>query len=223
MSDIGKNIQMFRTKKGISKEALANMLSVDLQIICDFEEGKTEPSIDMLPSLAKALDTDADALCSSAADLEAAMKKRGKYLLLLPVILICGIFLYQLMSSLRTFMQNTFHTGPYVAMGFLVVPTYYAAAGYFSMSLAGCFLHTRPLTCKYVWVVHILLLIALASYYVFIIPSCLSLFIDFPQWGEYFRIPFNFFIIPNNPEILFVLGAALWITHPNKHRALPTL
>ena len=62
MSDIGKNIQMFRTKKGISKEALANMLSVDLQTICDFEEGKTEPSIDMLPSLAKVLDTDADAL-----------------------------------------------------------------------------------------------------------------------------------------------------------------
>ena len=61
---IGERIKTARKAKGLSQEALGEMLDVSFQAVSTWEQGKFIPDSDHLPALAKALDISLDALFS---------------------------------------------------------------------------------------------------------------------------------------------------------------
>ena len=62
MAKIAKNIKTFRTENNMTQDALAEKLSVTRQTISSWENGRTQPDIDMLEALSEALGTDIEAL-----------------------------------------------------------------------------------------------------------------------------------------------------------------
>ncbi len=53
---IGKNIKFFREKKNITQSELADKLCVTRQAVSNWENGKTEPDIEMLNKIASVLE-----------------------------------------------------------------------------------------------------------------------------------------------------------------------
>lgn len=54
--NIGNNIKMFRSEKGISQEKLAVALGISSRTLQNYESGETIPTIDMLFEISKLLD-----------------------------------------------------------------------------------------------------------------------------------------------------------------------
>lgn len=57
-NSVAKNIKKFRNAKDISQEDLAKKLNVTRQAISSWENGKTQPDLDMLMALSKALEVE---------------------------------------------------------------------------------------------------------------------------------------------------------------------
>ena len=53
---VGKNIKFFREKKDITQSELADKLCVTRQAVSNWENGKTEPDIEMLNKIASVLE-----------------------------------------------------------------------------------------------------------------------------------------------------------------------
>lgn len=53
---VGKNIKFFREKKNITQSELADKLCVTRQAVSNWENGKTEPDIEMLNKIASVLE-----------------------------------------------------------------------------------------------------------------------------------------------------------------------
>ncbi len=62
MKSISKNIKEIRIKRNIKQEELAEKLFVTRQTVSNYENGKSQPDIDMLLKIAEALDTDINSL-----------------------------------------------------------------------------------------------------------------------------------------------------------------
>ena len=58
MQNIGKNIRLLRTEKGISQERLAEQLFVSRQTVSNYETGRSRPDVDTLMRISEILETD---------------------------------------------------------------------------------------------------------------------------------------------------------------------
>ena len=62
MNNIGKHISQRRKELGLTQEMLAERLHVTRQSVSNYETARSQPDIEMLKSLAEALDTDIETL-----------------------------------------------------------------------------------------------------------------------------------------------------------------
>ena len=62
MNRIGTNIRKMRLEKKMSQEDLAIRVFTTRQTISNYENGKSNPDVDMLKSIAEALDVDTSQL-----------------------------------------------------------------------------------------------------------------------------------------------------------------
>lgn len=67
-SKIGARIKEYRNKKGLSQEALANMVSVDYRHIASIENGRKYPSLELVILIANALTISADDILMDVLD-----------------------------------------------------------------------------------------------------------------------------------------------------------
>ena len=58
MCDIGKNIRRFRMGQRMTQDELARKLFVTRQTVSNYENGKSQPDIEMLEKIAAVLDVD---------------------------------------------------------------------------------------------------------------------------------------------------------------------
>jgi transcriptional regulator with XRE-family HTH domain len=59
---LGKNLKRIRTKKGISQGDIARTLKVGRSFITNIENGKTNPTLDTIARIAKAIRVSSDEL-----------------------------------------------------------------------------------------------------------------------------------------------------------------
>lgn len=59
---LGKNLKNIRTKKGISQAEIARILNVDRSFVSNIENGKTNPTLSTISSLAQALNVSSSEL-----------------------------------------------------------------------------------------------------------------------------------------------------------------
>ena len=57
MRDIGKNIRDLRVKQNMTQDELAEKLFVTRQTVSNYETGRSRPDVEMLASIAEALNT----------------------------------------------------------------------------------------------------------------------------------------------------------------------
>ncbi|MBO5159993.1 MAG: helix-turn-helix domain-containing protein [Lachnospiraceae bacterium] len=62
MAKVGKYIRIKRNKRGLSQEELAEKLFVSRQTVSNYENGRSNPDIDMLVKIAEVLETDVQTL-----------------------------------------------------------------------------------------------------------------------------------------------------------------
>ena len=89
MSKIAKNIRVLRDLKKLSQEQLAEELSINRSRLGAYEEGRNEPPIDLIISIASFFQISIDALIRgdlSKTDPEALMKI-GKNRILFPILI----------------------------------------------------------------------------------------------------------------------------------------
>lgn len=60
MSSIGERIKYLRKKKPMSQALLADLIGVDRKTIINYEKGETEPSLEIIESIAKVCDVSVD-------------------------------------------------------------------------------------------------------------------------------------------------------------------
>ena len=58
MNQVGKHIKKLRKERDLSQEALAELLHVTRQAVSNWENGKTQPDLDMLERLAAVFQVD---------------------------------------------------------------------------------------------------------------------------------------------------------------------
>lgn len=93
MNDVTRNIKAFRKRENLTQDELAEKLHVTRQAVSNWENGKTQPDIDTLMSLAEALDCDASELIYGEKKTKAPYKKiQKKYLL---IVFICAAVIYE--------------------------------------------------------------------------------------------------------------------------------
>lgn len=93
---VAKNIRKIRKSKNISQENMAKTLNVTRQAISSWENGKTQPDIDMLMNIAKVLDVEMTELIygqKKANDYDAHKKDRIRNSIILAASLIVLIIL----------------------------------------------------------------------------------------------------------------------------------
>lgn len=238
MANVGKNIRNLRTQKKLTQDELAEKLFVSRQTVSNYENGKSNPDIDTLIKIAEIMEVDVNALIYGLPADQTAQKERRTALLLLVILVCVGILLYRCQAFLRVFVQNTFITAPLWIMRVLAFPCYYVLAGWAAMRAAGCFLHARPFTGKYAARIHLAIVLILAGSLILVLPGCVHMLVNallqyyrvsqkiegsysysyfdlIPLWDDLARRVVSF-LIQMPPFLLFLPGAALWITKPDK-------
>ena len=238
MANVGKNIRVLRTKKGMTQDELAEKLFVSRQTVSNYENGKSNPDIDMLMKIAEILNTDANALIYGIPVKPDTKKERIKSLVLLAILACLGILLYYVYSITQEWIRQTYNSIPSMILHNLVFPCYYLLTGWGVMRAAGCFLHARPFSGRTPQIIHRVLTAVLLGILILILPGCIAMVadsftlmrlrnaeIDYSFSASYFdKIPvwdylarhIFYFLLRIPPFLFLVPGAALWITKPRK-------
>ena len=237
MANVGKNIRILRTKKGMTQDELAEKLFVSRQTVSNYENGKSNPDIDMLMKIAECLDTDANALIYGIPVKPDTKKERIKSLVLLAILVCLGVLLYYLLSAAQDSLRKTFDSFPVIFLHNLVFPCYYLLTGWCIMQTAGCFLHARSFSGRTPQIIHRVLTVVLLGILILILPGCIAMVadsftlmrlrnaeIDYSFSASYFdKIPVwdylarhIFYFLLRIPSFLFLVpGAVFWITKPS--------
>lgn len=70
--DVGKRIRALRKSKGMTLEQLADKINLSISFLSDIENGRSNPSLDRLCDLAKALETRASFLLGECDSVESS-------------------------------------------------------------------------------------------------------------------------------------------------------
>ncbi len=121
MRDIGKNIKDLRCAAGMTQEQLAEKLFVTRQTVSSYETGRTRPDLDMLPRIADALGTDANAVLYGLPDAHAQRQKRLKFYISAGVLVLLYV-LYRHLAVIANAQRNKYNLLPGLWVGMLLAP-----------------------------------------------------------------------------------------------------
>ena len=96
--EIGNSIRQLRIKKGLSQEKLAELSDLNTSYIGQIERGEKNPSVDIVYSIAKALDTELSDLFSNISHIDDNSYAQKVYSLMLAMDEKHSMFIYDLAS-----------------------------------------------------------------------------------------------------------------------------
>lgn len=209
MANIGKNIKLARQRKKLTQDELAEMLFVTRQTISNYELGKTQPDVEMLLSIAQALDTDMETLIHGH---PAETAGNGKRLLVQSALLLVLSVAYRLFRKIIAAKAAAFVGAPLMYWnGLLVRPGIWLLQGMILLEALACLTKLAPKTAPRVrlalWVLVGVYLAAIAP--VLLIPGTPGLHMELA-----------YLLLATAPgyaalrAAFLLLGAALWLFRP---------
>lgn len=142
MASIGKNIKLARQRKNLTQDELAEKLFVTRQTVSNYELGRTRPDVEMLLSIAKALDTDIENLIYGP---RAEHAGSGKRLLVLTVLLLALAGIYWGLKKIIQTKAAQYIVTPLVFWnGLLVRPGIWLLTGYGVCESLACLTKLAP-------------------------------------------------------------------------------
>lgn len=163
MNDIGKNIRFLRQQRNWSQDQLAEFLHVTRQTVSNYETGRSRPDVEMLTTLAAALDADVKEILYAPADREVHIRRLRRLAVSAVVTALLGILEAAGRAWGQQLMQESYIVSVSYLVVFLVHPLFYLLLGW---TLArGCLVLLRadPPTRRWaVWVRWVLLAVIAA-------------------------------------------------------------
>ena len=133
MRDIGKNIRDLRVKQNMTQDELAEKLFVTRQTVSNYETGRSRPDVEMLTSIAEALNTDPNTLLYGPApklNRTPDLKRLIPALILLSAMTAVYYFLYDYCAYLKTWY---FQSIPMMWLGVIGKPLLFLVFGWTAM------------------------------------------------------------------------------------------
>ncbi len=229
-NNVGRNIRNLRIRADMTQDALAEKLFVSRQTISNYETGRSQPDVDMLVRLAEALHTDAGVLIYGP---PVPPDKKAQWLrcaLALGCLLVWGVLAFPAGEYLREQARFAYHwySGVFV-LELLAKPLFAVTLGWALLQLTTLFGARQPkLVRRRLW--HGLALGAGGAYLLWVLPVCAEQVISelraaavlaangsYTYYGvlpDFLYRPIWFFSWHKEIAfaLLFLLGAALWLT-----------
>ncbi|MBQ8830449.1 MAG: helix-turn-helix transcriptional regulator [Oscillospiraceae bacterium] len=149
MRDISKNIRQLRTQKGMTQDELADVLFVTRQTVSNYETGKSRPDVDMLISIAAALDTDVNTVIYGVLKEKKEHKVTRKFIIMFSVVIVLAVLLIIAETIIK---QEKYMFTGMTYLYFLrltVYPIVMFLVGWFVMQGLGLLLKFEPLSQKW--------------------------------------------------------------------------
>lgn len=245
MANVGKNIRNMRNKKRMTQNELGEKLFVSRQTVSNYETGKSNPDIDMLVKIAEVLNTDVNILIFGIPTPPDKKREYLKFIISASIVLFLGIFIAIARPWLKTWTDDTFHTGLTIAFQVSVYPAFLFCTGWCIMQASGTFLGAKPLAGQFSRMLHYFIILCLVLYGIMILPFCITELQYALKPIQYLNIngsTTGIFDIPHTTDRIFhrlvydlftflyyfrfkyslvygffFLGAALWGTKPQGH------
>ena len=146
MNDVARNIRRYREEKKLTQDELAERLHVTRQAISNWETGKNHPDLDMLSSLAQALDLDmTDLFYGKRQEYPRFQKKAIIWVIVLGIVslfaLIDGLFIAPYLLRLQA---RTFNAQPRMISELVVLPVCCLAFGMLLPALVSLWRNVQP-------------------------------------------------------------------------------
>lgn len=130
MNEIGKNIRFLRMQRELSQDQLAESLHVTRQTVSNYETGRSRPDVEMLTTLAAALDADVKEILYAPADREAHVRRLRRLVASAVVAALLGILETAGLAWGRQLMQKSYIPSVSYLVVYFVHPLFYLLLGW---------------------------------------------------------------------------------------------
>lgn len=232
-NNVGRNIRTLRTRAGITQDQLAETLFVSRQTISNYETGRSQPDVDTLVRLAGALGTDAGALIYGPA--VPADTRRQRWLCVPGAVCLAvwAVLALPVLDAAMEWRRMTYIGGFVFPLVLLAQPLFFVTLGWLVLQCAALFGARQPkLARRRLW--HGLALGTGGAYLALVLPVCVETVasavasqaarvagVSYTYTGmlpEVFYKPV--WLLSFHKEVflalMFLLGAALWLTMPKR-------
>ena len=214
MTNIGNRIKTLRESRGLTQDAFAELLHVTRQTVSNYENGRSQPDLNMLAEIARVLETDANTLLGETSapmqpDVPAAAEERKRAIrrlviggALLVLLLLQGIPL----KGWADAQHADFELLPRFYMKLWFYPALWAIGGWVFMQGLEVVAGIRPLQarwCRYAkWVVLV------GMFFSQTVVMAAFAHIPMPIFPYFWLQLWNFL---RQPAWYGIFGAALWL------------
>lgn len=206
-NSVSKNIKKFRNAKDISREDLAKTLNVTRQAISSWETGKTQPDLDTLMTISKALEVEMTELIygqRQTGEYDISKKDRIRItIILIASLIVCIVLKNTLGNYLNRLRLDTFNPKPYIFFIMFINPLMYTIFGSFVLSIISIW---ENFQIKNDNARKFLLLLSAAVFWIYIIITILYYFNSLND-----IIVLTFIWMINNTSIFIISGVCLFL------------
>lgn len=122
MADVGKNIKKIRKEKNLTQEELAECLHCTRQTISNYENGKSEPNIELLIEIARVLEVEVNDLIYGLKKKENRRRQKMTAVIILAAAIIILVAIALLEPAARHYAQVHFAVYPNVLLHLTLRP-----------------------------------------------------------------------------------------------------
>ncbi len=228
-NNVGRNIRTVRTRAGITQDQLAEKLFVSRQTISNYETGRSQPDLDMLVRLAEALGTDAGALIYGPPVPTQKKRQMLRCALGLGCLAVWAVLAFPVTQAAQEWKRMTYINGFMFPLMLVAMPLLAVTLGWTVLQLTTLVGAKQPaLARRRLW--HGMALGLGSAYLAWVLPVCtetvVSAFRSMAAQNagvgySYTGVLPGFFYAPvwffswHKPlffTLMFLLGAALWLT-----------
>lgn len=215
MANVGKNIKKLRTTCKMTQEALAEKLFVSRQTVSNYENGKSNPDIDMLVKMAEIFGTDVNTLIYGPpvpVDRKREYWKLGIVAAIATIITISLILLPK--TEFAVWCRRFYFTLPASTLYMYIQPALYIMLGWLVMQFAGLFLGAKQFRGKYISLCRRIIIVFLIAYLILLLPVFIEEIIETMQWWHAHQMNMEYSHGPEDtliPEILRRPGSNIWL------------
>lgn len=174
MANVGKNMKLLRKQKNMTQDELAEQLFVSRQTISNYENGKSNPDIEMLIKIAEILDSDVNILIFGIPVTSDRKREYRKFGIGLGIFLILGILLMVVSPITKEWAAHYYDAGPSMTIQLLLIPALILMSGWLLMQTATVFFGAKRINGKGMTRLYYVVVIFLLLYALLMVPYCLD-------------------------------------------------
>ena len=170
MANTGKTIKALRTRKTMTQDELAEKLFVSRQTVSNYENGKSNPDIDILVKIAEVLETDVNTLIYGEKEKEDKKKKLIRIVVFAVLLAVMFFVTVKADAHLKYFMSRYFIAWPVLILRAWAFPFMFMLVGWVFMDAVFVVFDVKKKDSKKSVYLHWIAVFVMVAYFVAILP-----------------------------------------------------